>query len=110
MVDEVTPEELKEKLDAEEPVQIIDIRPAAAFERGHIPRAINIPMTELPGRVDEIEWEDDIVVACPIGQSSVQAAKLISSFEGVDNDAAVQSMAGGYHAWEYGLEQRSADA
>lgn len=110
MVDEVTTAELKEKLEADEPVQVIDIRPPAAFQQGHIPGAINIPMTELPSRVDEIDWEDDIVVACPIGQSSVQAARLIGSFEGVDDDACVRSMAGGYDAWTYELEQGRPDA
>jgi thiosulfate/3-mercaptopyruvate sulfurtransferase len=110
MVDEVTTAELKDKLDAREPVQVIDIRPPAAFQQGHIPGAINVPMAELPSRVDEIDWADDIVVACPIGQSSVQAARLISSFEGVDDEATVRSMAGGYDAWTYELEHGSADA
>lgn len=110
MVDEVTTAELKQKLESDNPVQVIDIRPPAAFEQGHIPGAVNLPMTELPSRVDEFDWEDDIVVACPIGQSSVQAARLISSFEGVDDDAAVRSMAGGYDAWDDELEQGSLDA
>ncbi|AEN05024.1 rhodanese-like domain-containing protein [Halolamina sp.] len=109
MVDELSTEELKRKLDTDEPVQIIDIRPPAAFEQGHIPGAINVPMTELPTRIDEIDWGEDIVVTCPIGQSSVQAARLISSFEGAD-DATVRSMAGGYDAWEYELQRGSADA
>jgi len=109
MVDEVSTEELKRKLDAGEPVQIIDIRPPAAYDQGHIPGAINVPMTELATRVDEIDWGDDVVVTCPIGQSSVQAARLIGSFEGV-GDASVRSMAGGYDAWEYELERGGADA
>ena len=103
MVDEVTPDEVKDKLD-DDGAQVVDIRQPAEFERGHIPGAINIPMTELPRRVGEHEWGDDVVVACPIGQSSIQAARLIQSFEGVDEDATVASMAGGYEEWEYDLE------
>jgi len=103
MVDEISPDELKAKLD-EEGVQVVDIRPPAQFEQGHIPGAINIPMSELPSRVDDVEWGDDVVVACPIGQSSVQAARLIDSFEGVSEDDDVRSMAGGYEEWEYELE------
>lgn len=110
MVDEVSTEELKRKLDVDEPVQVIDIRPPAAFEQGHVPGAVNVPMTELATRIDEIDWGEDIVVTCPIGQSSIQAARLISSFEGVGDDAAVRSMAGGYDAWEYELERGSANA
>ncbi len=104
MVDEVTPDEVKERIEADEDTQIVDIRSPTQFERGHIPGAINIPMAELPSRVDEVEWGDDVVVACPIGQSSVQAARLIGSYEGVDDDASVTSLAGGYQDWEYELE------
>ena len=99
MVEEVTPAEVEAKLDDDD-VQIVDIRRPGRFERGHIPGAINIPMTELPQRVDEHEWGDEVVVACPIGQSSVQAAKLIRSFEEVDENAEVASMAGGYEEWD----------
>lgn len=103
MVREVTPDELAEKLDDGD-VQIVDIRSPAEFDRGHVPGAINVPMGELPARIDEREWGDDVVVVCPIGQSSVQAARLIESYEAVDADS-VASMEGGYDAWEYELEK-----
>ena len=104
MVEELTPDEVKARLDDDADTQVVDIRSPAEFERGHIPGAINIPMAELPRRVDEVEWSDDVVVACPIGQSSIQAARLIGSYEGVDDDSSVRSMAGGYDEWEYDLE------
>lgn len=104
MVEEITPDEVKRKIDEDEETQIIDIRPPDEFASGHIPGAKNIPMQELPSRVDEVEWGDDVVVTCPIGQSSVQAARLIGSYEGVENGEAVKSMAGGYEDWEYELE------
>lgn len=106
MTDEISPEELKTKLDAGEDVQVVDIRPPAAYAEGHVPGAINVPMTELADRIDGIEWDDDVVVVCPVGQSSVQAARLIGSYEGADADA-VRSMAGGYEAWEYELEREA---
>lgn len=106
MVQEIPPEDVEAKLDDED-AQIVDIRPPAEFERGHIPGAINIPMNELPRRIDEYDWGDDVVVACPIGQSSVQAAKLIGSYEGVDDAEGVKSMSGGYEEWEYELETGS---
>ena len=104
MVEELTPDEVKARIDDDADTQVVDIRSPAEFERGHIPGAINIPMAELPRRVDEVEWGDDVVVACPIGQSSIQAARLIGSYEGVDDDSSVRSMAGGYDEWEYDLE------
>lgn len=107
MVEELTPEEVE---DLPEGAQIVDIRPPEEFERGHIPGAINVPLNELPSRIDEIEWSDYIVCACPIGQSSIQAANLIRSYEGVDDDAVVASMAGGYREWTGDLEPGADEA
>jgi len=103
MIEELSPEEVKTKVD-ETDVQVIDIRPERQYESGHIPGAVNVPMAELPSRVDELDWSEDIVVACPIGQSSIQAARLIDSYEAVDDDSDVRSMAGGYREWDYELE------
>ena len=105
MVEEVTPEEVKEKIDAGEDVRIVDIRSDEEYEHGHIPGAVNIPMNRLPTEIDRYDWDGAVVVACPIGQSSVQAAKLIGSYEGVEDPDAVASMKGGYEAWEYELEE-----
>jgi len=101
MVEEIPPAAVAEQLDD---VQVIDIRREEQFEQGHIPGAVNIPMAELPQRIDDHEWGDNVVVACPIGQSSVQAARLIESYESVEDDASVASMAGGYEEWEHDLE------
>lgn len=108
MVDELSPDDVEAKLEADE-VQVVDIRPPSQFERGHIPGAINIPMGELPRQVDEVDWGDQIVCTCPIGKSSIQAAKLIESYEGVDESAHVASMEGGYREWDGNLEEGPSD-
>ena len=109
MVEEVTPTEVNERVEDGD-VRVIDTRPPAQFERGHIPGAINVPLGELPSEVPRMEWDDtDVVCACPIGQSSKQAAMLISSYEAVDDDVLVASMAGGYEEWEFELETNAGD-
>jgi rhodanese-related sulfurtransferase len=105
MVEEISTEELHKRIEAGDPPQIIDIRPPAAFQQGHIPGALNLPMGQLATNINQVEWADEIVVACPIGQSSVQAARLIGSYEGVTNAGSVYSLAGGYNDWEWELEQ-----
>lgn len=109
MVKEVTPDEVKERL-GEEHVQIVDIRQPDDYAQGHIPGAINIPLDDLPRRIEEYDWEEEVVVACPIGQSSIQAARLIQSYEGVDDESEIASMAGGYEEWEYDLETDESEA
>lgn len=104
MVREVAPEEVRSRLEDGEDVTVVDTRAPEQFARGHVPGAINLPLPELPRRVDEREWDaDSIVCVCPIGESSVQAARLLGSYEGIDADA-VASMAGGYRAWDGELE------
>lgn len=104
MVEEESPETVHERLEAGENVQVIDIRPERSYEQGHIPGATNIPLDRFAAEIDRHEWSDDIVVACPIGESSRQAARLLESYEGVPENARVANMTGGYDAWEYDLE------
>lgn len=105
MVEEVTPAELKRRLDEGEDVEVVDIRGESDFREGHIPGAVNVPFHSFPQMVEERDWSGDVVMACPIGQSSEQAARLLESYEGVDpEETTVYNLAGGYRDWEYGLE------
>lgn len=104
MVDGIRPAELHERLQDGDDVQVVDIRSRRQFERGHIPGAINLPFPRLPQEMADVDWDDEIVVACPKGESSRQAARLIQSFEGVDDDARVLNLDGGYREWEFDLD------
>jgi len=100
---EIDPVAVAELCDDSDPPHIVDIRTPAAFDSGHIPDSVNIPFEELPDRVAELTDADRIVTVCPHGQASVQAARLIGSYEGTA-DCQVESMAGGLTAWEGPLE------
>ncbi len=43
---------------------LIDVRPAAEFEAGHIPSAVNIPVDELPQHLETLPREQEIVAYC----------------------------------------------
>ncbi|WP_458206863.1 rhodanese-like domain-containing protein [Haladaptatus sp. NG-SE-30] len=101
---EISTTAVHELVESEDDVRIVDIRSQAEFDHGHIPGSENIPFHELPQRISELDDAEHIVTVCPVGQSSVQAARLISSYEGVPSDAQVESMAGGLEDWEYALE------
>ena len=105
MVEEVTADDLHERLRNGDDVQVIDVRPERAFRRGRIPGAENVPFRRFARAVADREWADDIVVVCPHGESSLQAARLLEAYEGVAGDATVANLAGGSAAWEYELER-----
>lgn len=90
--------------DAQDTPTVVDIREPAAFRRGHIPGSVNVPFRELPDRVAELADADHVVTVCPKGKSSIQAARLIGSYEGTA-DATVESMAGGLREWDGELER-----
>lgn len=100
---EISTEEVYELLDGEDPPIVVDVRNPTAFERGHIPGSRNVPFAQLPTRVAELGDADRIVTVCPHGKASVQAARLIKSFEGTA-DARVESMAGGLEEWTWDLD------
>ncbi|WP_135365213.1 rhodanese-like domain-containing protein [Halosimplex halophilum] len=104
---EISCDELQALLDenGEEPpedLRIVDIRNPGSFERGHIPGSENIPANELTDRVEELDGADRVVTVCPKGKSSVQAARLVGSYEGVDGP--VESLAGGLSEWDGPLD------
>jgi rhodanese-related sulfurtransferase len=103
---EIDADELQSQLE-DGTVRVVDIRSPAAFERGHIPGSENVPFPSLVDEVERFEGDDQVVTICPHGKSSVQAARLIASYEGFDGD--VVSLAPGLDGWEGPLERGAAD-
>jgi rhodanese-related sulfurtransferase len=102
---EIGVEELKSLL-GNDGIRVVDIRSPGAFQRGHIPGSENVPLPALVGSVERFAGADRIVTVCPHGESSVQAARLIASYEGFDGD--VESFGPGLTGWDGPLE--TADA
>ncbi|NLK20725.1 MAG: FAD-dependent oxidoreductase [Epulopiscium sp.] len=63
---------------------IIDVREKGEFERGHIRNAINIPLSEIRDRVDEIPKEKPVYLHCRSSQRSYNAIMALQSM-GYDN-------------------------
>ncbi|SIQ69289.1 Rhodanese-related sulfurtransferase [Haladaptatus litoreus] len=101
---EISTDDVHELVESDEDVRIVDIRPESQFDGGHIPGSENIPFHALPQRVSELEDAERVVTVCPLGKSSVQAARLIDSYEGIPENTRVESMAGGLNDWEHDLE------
>ena len=94
-------QEVKERIDAGEPVVLLDVRTAAEVATGRIAGALTIPVDELEARWSELERCDEVVCYCASGGRSRRAAELLRA----RNDAE----AGWYLAgFREGLKQRKA--
>lgn len=65
----ITPSELDARCEAGEPLQIIDVRSARDYAKGHVPGAINIPLGEIRGRLDELDPNTPTITYCNKGVS-----------------------------------------
>lgn len=60
---------------------IIDVRSVAEFMCGNVEGSINIPLQELPQRIDEIKrMKLPIVLCCASGARSGNAAQFLKSY------------------------------
>lgn len=51
---------------------VLDVREQDEWDHGHIDGAVHVPLSELPGRLDEVPTEQTLVV-CKAGGRSAQA-------------------------------------
>ena len=89
-------QEVKERVDAGEPVVILDVREPRETAHGVIPGARVIPLGELEARWKELEDCNEIVCYCAHGQRSRTAATLLRK-KGLFN---ATSLEGGVAAWQ----------
>jgi adenylyltransferase/sulfurtransferase len=95
MIPSMSVHELKQKTDAREPFELIDVREPFEYEIARIDGAKLIPLGEIADRVGELRREQPIVVHCHSGQRSAQAVRLLQQ-RGFSN---VYNLDGGIDAW-----------
>lgn len=74
---------------------LIDVREWHEYEAGHIPLAVNRPMSQLGSWQDEVEGDRQIVLYCKTGGRSRQCADALRA-RGLRE---VYTLGGGYSAW-----------
>ncbi len=81
---EITVQELKEKLDANAPIQVIDVREPYEYDIVHI-SGLLIPMGEVMNRIEEIAKDKEVVVHCRSGKRSAAVIDALERMHGYDN-------------------------
>jgi molybdopterin/thiamine biosynthesis adenylyltransferase/rhodanese-related sulfurtransferase len=93
-IPEITPKELKARLDKGDDVYVLDVREPHEYQicniGGHL-----IPLGELPQRVHELDSSKEIVAHCKSGKRSAQAVEFLrgAGFK------KIQNLKGGILAW-----------
>src|SRR5580692_6229366 len=92
---DITPKEVKERLDRGEKFQFIDVREPHEYQICSIPGTKLIPLGELPKRLNELDPNAELVAHCKSGVRSGKAIDLLkqSGFKKLRN------MKGGILAW-----------
>jgi rhodanese-related sulfurtransferase len=77
---------------------IVDVREVEEFRGGHIPKAINLPLSKLRSGLTQLDKHKarPVVVCCRTSQRSARAAVLLRQHQ----FANVQVLAGGIIGWQ----------
>ena len=83
-MDEITPTELKQRLDNGDDIQIVDVREDNEVAIGRLPNSIHIPLGQILNRMNEIDPSRETVVHCKMGGRSARAIEALkhSGFQG----------------------------
>jgi molybdopterin/thiamine biosynthesis adenylyltransferase/rhodanese-related sulfurtransferase/molybdopterin converting factor small subunit len=92
---EMTPEELKVRMDSGTSPTIVDVREPHEFDICRIPNSILIPLGQVPNRMNELDKNAEIVVHCKMGGRSAKAVDLMRK-AGFTN---VKNLTGGINRW-----------
>jgi len=98
---EITPAEVKAKLDAGEPLRLIDVREPEEFAICRIAGAALLPMRSIPQHLNDLDNDGpELIVFCHHGVRSLSVVDWLRR-QGVDN---CRSMAGGIDAWSLQID------
>lgn len=102
MAQEMKVAELKRRLDAHEPVVVLDVRDAWETALARLDHAVHIPMEEIELRTEELDPTAETVVYCHHGVRSVAVAEYLARL-GFDK---VWNLEGGIDQWARKVDPR----
>ncbi|MBI4593809.1 MAG: sulfurtransferase [Candidatus Rokubacteria bacterium] len=94
-MDEISPQELKARIDAKTPPILLDVRQDWETTLCRLSNAVHIPIEEIELRTDELNPDDEIVVYCHQGVRSAAVAQYLRGLGFRD----VKNLQGGLDCW-----------
>lgn len=92
---EITPAEVKARLDRGEKLVLVDVREPWEFEICHIEGAKHVPLGALAASLNALPDVDEVICYCHHGMRSLDAAAWLR-FQGFER---AKSLAGGIERW-----------
>lgn len=99
---EITPLELKQRLDAGEKLLLVDVREPWEYEVCRIDGAQLIPMNTIPASLQKLDGEAPVICYCHHGMRSLNVAAWLQK-QGVES---ARSLAGGIERWSAEIDPK----
>jgi rhodanese-related sulfurtransferase len=92
---EITPLEVKQRLERGDKLLIVDVREPWEHGHCHIENALHIPMGSIPANLQKLDGDEEVICYCHHGMRSLDVANWLRA-QGI---AGAKSMAGGIDRW-----------
>lgn len=99
---EITPREVKQRLDRGEKIILVDVRELHEHVICHIDGAVLIPMGTIPANLQKLDTDEDVICFCHHGMRSLDVANWLRT-QGVSS---AKSMAGGIDRWSVEVDPK----
>lgn len=94
-VKEIDAPQLKEMMDSDTEIQLLDVRSQAEFTQGMIKGGEFVPLHTVPLKINELSTDKTIVIYCRSGARSAQACMFLSQNHNIE----AINLRGGIISW-----------
>jgi sulfur-carrier protein adenylyltransferase/sulfurtransferase len=102
---EITVSELKQIVDNQEDVLLLDVRNPFEYDICKLPNSLLIPMSNIPTNIKHIPKDKPVIVYCHHGMRSASVIEYLAQNHGFIN---LQNLKGGINAWANEIDEAMA--
>lgn len=95
MKQDIQSTDLHKRLASGEALRIVDVRSPLEFAGGHLPGAVNIPLSDIDKTIPGVDASDRVVIVCHSGMRSLTACQKV-----MDSHKDLFNLIGGTIAWK----------